>query len=78
MYIKRSSDEIYLIIVQRGATLSSLFIIPQVHSTCFGCKPHPSSGVHKTVTTAYGTGHMFVQLYPSYVAKLGFGHVRGR
>ena len=41
-----------LIIVQQGATQSSLFIILQVHSTCFGCQPHPSSGVHKTVTTA--------------------------
>ena len=30
-----------------------------VHSTCFGCQPHPSSGVHKTVTTASGTGHNF-------------------
>jgi len=27
------------------------------HSTCFGCPTHPSSGVHKTVTTASGTGH---------------------
>ena len=36
-----------LIIVQRDATQSSLFIILQVHSTCFGCQPHPSSGIHK-------------------------------
>ena len=48
-----------LITVQRDATQSSLFIIPQVHSTCFGCKLHPSSGIHKTVTTASGTGHIF-------------------
>ena len=47
-----------LIIVQRDATQSSLFIILQVHSTCFGCQPHPSSGGHKTVTTASGTGHI--------------------
>ena len=47
-----------LIIVQRDATQSSLFIILQVHSTCFGCQPHKSS-VQKTVTTASGTGHMF-------------------
>ena len=40
-------------------------------STCFGCQPHPSSGVHKTVTTASGTGHIFfAQLPPSNVAKL--------
>ena len=35
------------------------FIILQVHSTCFGYQPHPSSGVYKTVTTASGTGHIF-------------------
>ena len=34
-----------LIIVQRDATQSSLFIILQVHSTCFGCQTHPTSGV---------------------------------
>jgi len=38
---------------------SSLFIILQVHSTCFGCQPHPSSGIHKIVTTASSTGHIF-------------------
>jgi len=48
-----------LIIVQRDATQSSLFIILQVHSTCFGCQPHPSSGIHKTATTPSGTGHIF-------------------
>jgi len=41
-----------LIFVQRDATQNSLFIILQVHSTYFGCQPHPSSGVHKTLTTA--------------------------
>ena len=53
-----------LIIVQRDATQSSLFIIQQVHSTCFGCQPNPPSGVHKTVTTASGTGHMFCAATP--------------
>ena len=61
-----------LIIVQRDATQNSTFIILQVHSTCFGYQPHPSSGVHKSVTTSSGT----VQLLPSNVAKLG--HVGGR
>ena len=46
-------------IVLRDATQSSLFIILQVHSTCFGCQPHPSSGVHKTLITASGNGHIF-------------------
>ena len=48
-----------LIIVEGAATQSSLFIILQVHSTCLGCQPHPSSGVHKTVTTGSGTGRIF-------------------
>ena len=65
-----------LIIVQPDATQSSLFIIPQVHSTCFGCQSHPSSGVRKTVTTASGTGHNFIQLPPSSVAKLAWPHWR--
>jgi len=56
-----------LITVQRDATQRSLFIILQVHSTCFGCQPHPSSGVYKTVTTDSGT----VQLPPSNVVKGG-------
>ena len=29
----------------------------QNYSTCFGCPSYPSSGVHKTVTAASGTGH---------------------
>jgi len=29
----------------------------QSYSTCFGCLPHPSSGVLKTVTAASGMGH---------------------
>ena len=29
----------------------------QNHSTCFGCPSHPSSGVHKNVNAASGTGH---------------------
>ena len=28
----------------------------QNHSTFFGCPLHPSSGEHKTITTASGTG----------------------
>ena len=55
-------------IVQQDATQSSLFIILQVHCTCFGCQPHPLAGVHKTVTTASGT----VLLPPFNVAKLAW------
>ena len=57
-----------LITVQRDATQICLFIILQVHCTCFRCQPHPSSGIHKTVTTASGT----VQLPPSNAAKLAW------
>ena len=28
----------------------------QIYSTCFGCPSHSSSGEHKTVTAASGTG----------------------
>jgi len=51
------------IIVQRDATQSRLFIILRVQTTCFGYQPHPSSGVHKTVTTASGTGHAVLCSY---------------
>jgi len=51
-------------IVQRDATQSSLFVILQVHSTCFGCQQHPTSGVHKTVTTAFGTAATSLQRDP--------------
>jgi len=41
-----------LITAQQDATQSSLFIVLQVHCTCFGRQPHSSSEVHKTLTTA--------------------------
>jgi len=62
-----------LIIAQQDATQSSLFIILQVHSTYFGCQPHPSSGLHKTVTTASGTGLFFC-----VATSLQRGQVGGR
>ena len=34
-----------------------------IYSTCFGCPSHPSSGAHKTVTAASGTGvHLYQRL----------------
>jgi len=48
----------------------AVYILLQYHSTCFGCRPHPSSGVHKPVVTATGTSHIFEQLPHSYVAML--------
>ena len=38
-----------LIIAQGDTTQSNLFIILQVHSTCFGCQPHPLSGIRPTL-----------------------------
>jgi len=35
---------------------AGIHLLPN-YSTCFGCPSHPSSGVHKTVTAASGTGH---------------------
>jgi len=50
-----------LIIVQWCVTQSSLFIILQIHCTRFGCQPHPSWGVYKTVTTASSTAATSLQ-----------------
>ena len=30
----------------------------QNYSTCFGCPSHPSSGAHKNVSAASGTGYI--------------------
>ena len=67
VFLEPLKGKVYLITVQQDATQSSLFIILQVHSTCFGCQPHPSSGVHKTVTAASGYGQ-----------RGQLGHVGGR
>ena len=47
------------------------------YSTCFGCRSHPSSGAHKTVTTASGTGHI---TYPgnNHPPAWPLGHAGGR
>jgi len=42
----------------------------QNYSTRFGCPPHPSSGAHKTVTAASGTGHI---TYPGTFLQLEEG-----
>ena len=54
--------------VQRDAT-NAIYIVLHYHTTCFGCRPHPLSGVRKTVVTATGTSHMIVHLPQSNVAK---------
>ena len=48
----------------------------QNHSTCFGCPSHPSSGVHKTLTAASGTGRSIwttTFLHRGQMAKLEEG-----
>ena len=49
--------------------MQPIFIVLHYHSTCFGCRPHPSSGVYKTVVTVTGTSHMIVHLPHSNVAN---------
>ena len=36
---------------------AGIYLLQIIYSTCFGRPAHPSSGVHKTVTAASGTGH---------------------
>jgi len=67
-----------LIIVQRDATQSGLFIILQIHTTYFGCQPHPSSGVHKTVTTPSSTDHIFCAATSLQRGQARLGHIGGR
>ena len=48
----------------------------QNYSTCFGCPLHPSSGVHKTVTAASGTGHSICAT--TLLQRGQFCHIGGR
>ena len=49
----------------------------QNYSTCFGCPSHQSSGVHKNVTAASGTGHI-TYLSNNLPPTWPIGHVGGR
>jgi len=82
--VDTSNSGTVLITVQRDATQSSLFIILQVRSTCFRFQPNPSSGIHKTVTTASSTGHIFCAVtslqrgqeeYKTVTTASGTGHI---
>ena len=42
---------------QQDATVCRYLFTAKSVSTYFGCPSHPSSGEHKTVTAASGTGH---------------------
>ena len=50
-------DGLYINKVQQDAKVCR-FLFTANHSTCFGRLSHPSSGVHKTVNAASGTGHI--------------------
>ena len=47
----------YINKIQRSATVCRYLFTAKSLSRCFGCPSQPSSGVHKTVTAASGTGH---------------------
>ena len=49
------SDSI-LITANKIQQYAGIYLLQNL-STFFGCPSHPSSGVHKTVTAASGTGH---------------------
>ena len=50
----------YINKIQEDATNADIYLLHN-YSTCFGCLSHPSSGVHQTVTAAFGTGHITYQ-----------------
>ena len=47
----------YINEIQQDATVCRCLFTAKLLSTCFWCPSHPSSGEHKTVTAASGTGH---------------------
>ena len=54
---KGTPKRIYINKIQQDATACRYLFTAKSLSTCFGCPSHPSSGEHKTVTAASGTGH---------------------
>jgi len=57
IYLDRGLNDSNMLITSNKMQQYACIYLPQNHSTCFGCPSHPSSGVHKTVTAASGTGH---------------------
>jgi len=47
----------YINKIQQDATVCRYLFTAKLLSTSFGCPSHLSSGEHKTVTAASGTGH---------------------
>ena len=61
--------------IQQDAKYAGIYLL-QNHFTCFGYPSHPSSGIHKTVTAASGTGHSVRAA--TFLQRGKFGHVGGR
>ena len=76
VFIKNLSGTLYIrinILTNVRDATNAIYILLQCHSTCFGCRPHPSWGVRKTAVTATGTSHMFAQLPHSNMATFEWG-----
>ena len=56
IWMSRNMQNIILIRSNKMQQYAGIHLL-QNYSTCFGCPSHQSPGVHKTVTTASGTGH---------------------
>ena len=57
IYIHGSVHRNFILIRSNKMQQYAGIYLLQNYSTCFGCLSHPSSGVHKIVTAASGTGH---------------------
>ena len=48
----------YILVISNELQQYAGVYLVQNYPTCFGCLSHPSSGVHRTLTVASGTGHI--------------------
>jgi len=60
-YIHGSVQSDYILMKSNEMQQYAGVYLLQNYSTCFGCLPNPSSGVHQTVTAVSGTGHITCQ-----------------
>ena len=73
----KETDAAYILIRSNKMQQYAGIYLLQNYSTCFGCPLHPSSGVHKTVTAASGTGHI-VYMCNDHPPEWPVGHAGGR
>ena len=74
MYVSETINDfsIFYEITNRCSYMQSILFHCLVHSTCFGCFTHPSSGVKfLTVSTAIGTNHSIVSATYSQRGPVG-------